>query len=342
MYNFFQTMFSREPEEMKQGDYYFPRPDIPGFDNTYTLEQEAISKGIDPKKMLTRRSKRWEREFLTCYNRRNMDSAFDETTDWRFQRFLQGAEADTRITDIFRDIAAKGTPFMDLGSYHMGMAPYILHLNQETPCLLTNRDKHYIGVLRSCIQEKLGKQNIHLAFCDEIQIPLQRQSLEVVTGVLPLSGASQNRIVDSRVMSLEEMRKWCAMTILMEVHRVLKPGGYFIFSEFGSSLHFSWKELDNYFEKHDKMYGLYSKEELYESLKHHKDEEKYSLNDEMIKTAGFDIELKDTYSFKDELEHMPTWFNKEEMPAKSRELITEDDIIELQFTESLYVLRKNV
>lgn len=50
MYNFFQTMFSREPEEMKQGDYYFPRPDIPGFDNTYTLEQEAISKGIDPKK----------------------------------------------------------------------------------------------------------------------------------------------------------------------------------------------------------------------------------------------------------------------------------------------------
>lgn len=140
--------------------------------------------------MLTRRSKRWEREFLTCYNRRNMDSAFDETTDWRFQRFLQGAEADTRITDIFRDIAAKGTPFMDIGSYHMGMAPYILHLNQETPCLLTNRDKHYIGVLRSCIQEKLGKQNIHLAFCDEIQIPLQRQSLEVVTGVLPLSGAS--------------------------------------------------------------------------------------------------------------------------------------------------------
>ena len=232
MDNFFQNMISIEPEQTLHGDYFFPLPAIPGFDNSYTLEQEAIVNGIDPEKILKIRSKRFEQDFLFCYNSRNIDSAFDNTTDWRFQRFLQGAEADTRITDIFRKIAAKGTPFMDLGSYHMGMAPYILHLNPETPCLITNRDKHYISVLRSCIQEKFEKQNITLAFCDEINIPLQRQSLDVVTGVLPLSGAAQNRIVDSKVMSLDEMRKWCTITILMEVYRVLKPGGYFIFSEF--------------------------------------------------------------------------------------------------------------
>lgn len=196
----FQNMFSREAEQIHCGDYYFSIPDIPGFDNAYTLEQEAISKGLDPEKVLKKRKDRDERMFLQSYNRRSLDCGYDEKTDWGFQRFLQGEGADKRITDIFREIAAKGIPFMDLGSYHMGMAPYILHLNPDTPCLITNREKFYISVLRSCIQENPGKQNINLAFFDGINIPLKRQSLDVVTGVVPLSGASQNRIIDGRVL----------------------------------------------------------------------------------------------------------------------------------------------
>ena len=342
MDNIFQTMFSREPEQIHGSAYYFDIPDVPGFDNTYTPEQEAMSNGIDPEEALKQCKVRMERDFLPIYNSRDIHSAYDGITHWRFQRFLQGREADNKITDFFREIAAKEIPFVDLGSYHMGMAPYILHLHSGVPCLLTNRDRHHVSALRSCIQENLANPNISIACCDEVNIPLQRQSIEVVTGVSPFSGASQNRIVDSRVMSLDEMCKWCTIGILMEVYRVLKPGGYFIFSEFASSLHFSWTELDHYFQKHDKMYGLYSKEELYESLRYHKNREKYCLNDDMIKMAGFDIEVKDSYSFKEELENMPNWFYKDAFPEKTRELIPDDDIIELQFADSLYVLRKNI
>ena len=61
----------------------------------------------------------------------------------------------------------------------------------------------------------------------------------------------------------------------------------------------------------------------------------------MIKAVGFDIEVKDAYSFKDPLENMPGWFYLEEFPQKTREFIPEDDIIDLEFTDFLYVLRKS-
>ena len=339
MDTFFQALFSQEPEKNYDGAYYFKIPNLPEFDNDYTLEDELISKGIDPVRFFAKRKARFERELLSNYESRDVYAPYDEAKDWRFQRFLQGTEANQKIIDIFREIAEKGTPFMDLGSYHMGLAPYILHLNPKTPCLLTNRDRHYVDVLGSCVRESFGTHNITVAFCDELHIPLQRESIDVVTGVLPLSGASQNRPVDSRVMSLDEMRKWCIMSVLMEAHRVLKPGGYFILSEFGSSMNFSWTELDEFFDKHEKIYGYYAKDEFYESLRTHKDQEKYALHDDMIKVAGFDIEIKDAYSYKDNFENR---FYKDELPEKTRELIPDDDLVELEFTESFYVLRKRM
>ena len=340
MGNVFNSIFSGEPEQIHNGAYYFKIPNISGFDTGYTLEQEVMSKGIEPDDFFAKRKEQFERQLLSNYEGRNLDASYDKAVGWRFQRFLQGVDANPKIVDIFREIAEKGTPFMDLGSYHMGLAPYLLHLNPDTPCLLTNRDRHYVDVLDSCVCENFGKHHITVAFCDEIHIPLQRESIDVVTGVLPLSGASQNRPVDSRVMSLDEMRKWCIMSVLMEAHRVLKPGGYFILSEFGSSMNFSWTELDEFFDKHEKIYGYYAKDEFYESLRTHKDQEKYALHDDMIRVAGFDIEIKDTYSYKDNFENMPNWFYKEELPKKTRELIPEDDLVELEFTESFYVLRK--
>lgn len=336
----FQTLFSQEPEQIHDGAYYFKISDIPGFDTSYTLEQEVISKGIDPENFFQQRKEWFEREFRSSYESRNIDAPYDTVEGRRFQRFLQGAEANPTIADIFRKLAEKGTPFMDLGSYHMGLAPYILHLNPDTPCLLTNRDRYYVDVLGSCVRENFGNHNITVAFCDEISIPLQRESIDVVTGVLPLSGASQNRLVDSKVMSLDEMHKWCIMSVLMEVNRILKPGGYFILSEFGSRMNFSWTELDEFFDKHEKIYGYYAKDEFYESLRTHKDQEKYALHDDMIRVAGFDIEIKDTYSYKDNFENMPNWFYKEQLPERTRELIPDDDLVELEFTESFYVLRK--
>ena len=340
MNTMFQTLFSQEPEQIHDGAYYFKIPNLPGFDNDYTLEDEVISKGIDPDEFFAKRKARFERDLRSHYESRNVHSPYDEVTCWRLQRFLQGTKANQKIVGVFREIAEKGTPFMDLGSYHMGLAPYILHLNPDIPCLLTNRDRHYVDVLGSCVRENFGKQNITVAFCDEISIPMQRESIDVVTGVLPLSGASQNRLVDSKVMSLDEMRKWFIINVLMDVNRVLKPGGYFILSEFGSSMNFSWTELDQFFDKHEKIYGYYAKDEFYESLWIHKDREKYALHDDMIRVAGFDIEIKDTYSYKDNFENMPNWFYKEELPEKTRELIPDDDLVELEFTESFYVLRK--
>ena len=105
-------------------------------------------------------------------------------------------------------------------------------------------------------------------------------------------------------------------------------------------MNISWTELDQFFEKHEKIYGYYAQDEFYESLRTHKDREKYCLHDDMIKVAGFDIEIKDTYSFKEAFENMPNWFYKEQLPEKTWELIPDDDLVELEFSESFYVLRK--
>lgn len=336
----FQDMLRIEPEQIQEGDYYFKIPEIPGFDNSYTIEQEVISNGIDPQVFLEKRKNRFKKDLKARYESCNIHSPYDEKSDWRFQRFLQGNQVNQKIINVFREIAEKEIPFMDLGSYHMGMAPYILHLNPNVPCLITNRDKHYVSVFRSIFEENFKKHNISIAYCDELSIPLQRQSIGVVTGVLPLSGQLQNRIVDSRFMSLDEIRKWGIVNALLEVNRVLKPGGYFIFSEFDSSWNFSWTDLDNYFKTHDKMYGLFSKDEFYDSLREHKNREKYGLNDEMINMAGFDIEVKETNSFKCDLNRMYYYFCKDEVPDLPRELTKEDDIIDLNYIESIYVLRK--
>jgi hypothetical protein len=57
-------------------------------------------------------------------------------------------------------------------------------------------------------------------------------------------------------------------------------------------------------------------------------------------TRWWRIEIKDTYSFKETFENMPNWFYKEELPQKTRELIPDDDLVTLEFTETFYVLKK--
>ena len=337
MTNAFQPIFSQEPTRISDGAYYFQTPVIPGFDLSYAPENEVVSRALDPEDSFAERKARSQRELIVgCYESRDIQAPYDSREGWRFQRFLQGAEANQSIVDVIRRIAEKGVPFLDLGSYHMGLAPYILHLNPSTPCLLTNRDPHYVRVLGSCLPEKLGQHHILAAFCDETAIPLRRQSIDTVTGVLPLSGASQNRVIDSRSRSLDEMRQWCILNVLLEVHRVLRPGGYFIFSEFSSSWHIAWAELSRFFEEHDTIYGRFAKEEFYDLLRGYLNQETYGLHDAMIRVAGFDIEIKDSYSFKDAFEN-PL---RAEYMADSSEPDPSDGLVWAEYTESFYVVKK--
>ena len=57
MDSFFQNKFCIEPKQILQGDYYFPLPNIYGFDNTYSPEQNAIANGINSEEVQEKQKK---------------------------------------------------------------------------------------------------------------------------------------------------------------------------------------------------------------------------------------------------------------------------------------------
>ena len=78
MDSIFKSMFCRDPEQILCGDYYFKNSDIPGFDNTYTTENEATDNGLNPEEVLKKRKDRIEQEFLPIFNRFNLASEYED------------------------------------------------------------------------------------------------------------------------------------------------------------------------------------------------------------------------------------------------------------------------
>lgn len=64
------------------------------------------------------------------------------------------------------------------------------------------------------------------------------------------------------------------------------------------------------------------------------------LTDDELTEAGFEIEIKRESVKKDDPKHMASWFSLDGEPECLEELLPEDDIIGLEFTDILYVLRK--
>lgn len=337
-YNF-ENIFTKNSFETSNGDYFYQSPCLNSED--YLLADDCDNT-IKKENCLSKNDNINHNEFMASFTSRNLKKSYIEGKDMIFQRFVQGNNADTRIIDMLYHIANNETPFLELGSdEQMGLAPYILQLNANTPCLIATINNNTINRLRSRINENISDYNIHLASFDPINIPIEDNSIMFVTGVRPMSDIFLERPVDgcTAYCSFETLQK----KALKEVYRILKPGGCYIFAEYmGGNFIYNLNMLDEYFETHNTLYGLYTKNDLYATLLRHKEEERLSLNDEKLKEIGFEIEIKKTYSYKERPEQMPFWFSKDGSPKVVDNIANEDNIIQLEFTEAMYVLRKPI
>lgn len=333
----FENIFNREPSAIRNGDYYY---NIPWLPDEPPFKERAEEKGVSEEELRQHWIERCRSMFTKFYTDRDLSVEFSEKS-WGFQRFLQSENADIRITDIFRYIAENDIAYADIGSANMGMAPYVLHLNPGAHCLIASDLKPHIGLLSSFIKEIIPENNVSFAAFDEIDIPIKDESLDVVTGVLPLLGVSQNRPVDSNVISLNELTEMCIEKILHEVYRILKPGGYFIFGEFNSRWIWSRELLHSYFKTHDNISSVLTEEEIIKRMNRQTESEKYRLNDDRIKNAGFEISIKDVHATMEVPENNAHWIASNEEYNEGANVF-KDGVISLEFYDHLYVLKKPI
>lgn len=335
--NTFEDVFTREPDEVKKGDYYFS---VPWFERNNSPCQIARNKNMTMEEY-TEWKKGFNQSIFAYFKQRHFELPFDGEKNWIHERFIQGDEADSRITEILQKAALTETPFIELGgALHMGIAPYILHLNPRTPCLMTSDNKYAMQDLRAILDKDYANYNVHIAVFDDVEIPIKDNSVELVTGVRTLFGSTDSKTAKERAVPDQEWFKMCRKKIIAHAYRILKPGGCFIINHYISRFVFDRGELDNYFKTHEKIYGLYTKDQLYTSLYRHLSEDKYLLTDDEFTDAGFEIEVKRAHTVREDPKRMASWFSLDGEPELLEELLPEDDIIGLEFTDLLYVLRK--
>ncbi len=335
MNKYFENIFTREPDKTENGDYYYT---LDWFEKDHTDECNARFYGITVEQEIERRKAVLRRNFK--FNERNMELPFTEKPhESGGQRFLHKNFEDKRITDILRNVAEKEIPFADIGSAHMGMAPYILNINPNVPCLVSRSNRYDVKDVREIVDNELKLPNLSFACFDELDMPIKDNSLELITGWLSVHSLRMTRLLGGENHLAEDLAN--QMKMLKELYRVLKPGGCVILIGYLGTTDFVLDKLDRYFMKHEKLYGKYTKNEIYATLLRHREEDRYKLTEERIKECGFDIEVADIHTTKEELKYMHIWFGDEYPPQPIEGLSPEEDIIDILSHDIMYVLRKH-
>ncbi len=140
----FAEMFSKQPDEIIAGDYFYH---ITWFKDL--LVEAAKNKGFTLQEFL-----KWRENIA---NKRSVKIIWEEKT---FQGELyqhnapwlesfKGENKDDNLIAIINRIAIDNKPFMDIASSEsMGLAPYFIKNNPKKPCLVTDIDLHVMKLLR--------------------------------------------------------------------------------------------------------------------------------------------------------------------------------------------------
>ena len=170
MHDYFTKIFAKQPDEIIDGDYYFHNL----WYDDLLAESAVSSSGMALADIREKREKRYNSNFISIWKEKTRRGEFDLGADWSCVEF----------EEIINKIAADGKPFMDISSsWTMGLAPYVLKINPEIPCLVTDIDMHGTKLLRTAINEFLPEFDISLACFDNFDIPIKDCSLDYITGI---------------------------------------------------------------------------------------------------------------------------------------------------------------
>lgn len=235
MNEYFKNLFNRQPNEIINGDYYF-NADSDG-DNFNAKDAELWLSGV-----------------------------FKD-------RWKSAVKADNGLVkafyaDVLNIFAQNPFPFMEIAcGPGMGLTPIILSRNPGASCLATDACSLLVKSLRQHISSNLKQFNIDLASFSIFDIPMQANSLDIVTSFIGVSSTRSG-----------EQGK---LKALSEIYRVLKKDGCFI------AVENEWRDM----EAIRKVFRLWGRN-MWVGM-----EEKTSWNEKFEK-SGFTVEKSDKTFFR--------------------------------------------
>lgn len=288
------SIFSKQPNEIIGDDYFF-----------HTWYEESFAKTADcgmgrsPEEYNEWEEKEIKRNFKVNWERRTLYDSFHAS----FFPWLE----DVKFQETINKIAAEGKLFMDIASSDgMGLAAYVVKINPNMPCLVTDINKHTMKCLRSCVDEHLPEYNIRIASFDNNDMPVKDDSLDYITSIHGLTSSPERGKPNVYLFTVDREKA------IAEVYRILKPGGYFVTVEQIIECDYDLQKLYNDYNEYGKLFGIYTYDEIQAVLELLIKE---SWSDRFT-SAGFEVEVEHKYTRKYSIDEVKrflyhfTYYNK--------------------------------
>ncbi|MDR3310340.1 MAG: class I SAM-dependent methyltransferase [Oscillospiraceae bacterium] len=278
MNKLFAEMFSRQPDEITDGDYFYRQPEFDAWiaEGLKEAETSGVSIKVNPIQLDT---------WLGCWEETSLDC---EKTSLSYEPAITKSD---KAVEIINKIASEGKPFMDIASSDtMGLATYIVKLNPGIPALVTDISADLVKILRGFINERLTEYNINLAVFDNLKMPVKDNSLDYVTsryGIVSSAGIMPANEAEANIYNRSADRK----KSIGEAYRVLKPGGRFVTLETSRECDFDLRKVYDYCNTNGKLFGVYTYGEMQAVLDALT--ETSWLNE--FTAAGFEVEVEEKH-----------------------------------------------
>lgn len=342
MEQIFTTMFSRKPDEIIHGDYFYRVPWI-------ETEQKRFGTWTQSEENLAYLEERSKTNFRKKWENRTFDGDFIEGEDYSWLKDVKGKGRNPELYKIFTDIAASGIPIVDIASSEsMGLIPYILKLNRNTPCLATDIDSYAMKRLRNRTNENLSDYRISIASFDNLDMPFADDAVPCITGFCSITSCSVNKNwvqdeeTDTNIKTFQDFTESLQRKAISEVYRVLKPGGIFVIAD-GDDVEWEYDihQINRFFENHNLLYGVFSRDMLLKRISEVEEGKKNSVPwDEKLKNTHFEILFSNRILEKLPINAAADIISNTGEPTAIYKTDIDEYIISINAVHYMYVLRK--
>jgi ubiquinone/menaquinone biosynthesis C-methylase UbiE len=349
----FAEKFSKQPDEIINGDYFYHSQWYAEASAKASIEILKIP--LEEKQKQDAEAWRTWRGAEFKLESNTLNGVFDPHHKPLWLISMYEKDRFSKLSKILNKIASEGKPFMEIScSVSMGLSLFIVNINPQIPCLVTDIDTHDINCLRLYrINRHLAECNINLAAFDNYNIPIKDNSLDYITSIRGISDIGS----DNSPNNFDKLTVGKEQPI-SEVYRILKPGACFVTVETNKKWDFNSIKFCKAYNRRGKLFNIYDCNEIEEA----RNKLKAPSWREQFTAAGFQVETEEKYTRKSsgdeirtELYHLTNnlkiheWTDDEREAHKDFPLSThtndfdekaEDYGIKFSHGEILYVLRK--